>query len=131
MTIQNLPDEELSKWIAEFIEPKPAWKYADSEHEDVGICWMNSDGGCYQRMYIDGKVDLEQPCSATDPAMTLMLLEKLAEYGSKYNSETNLSYSPALKTWCASIDGIVGVGRKDLGRAIAEAFALANGYKET
>ncbi len=95
MTLQELTDRDLSKWIAEKLEPNPG-DYDDAD-------WQARD-------------------MVNDPAMTLMLLEKLM--ASQFS--TNL----LLKNHRAVIETFE-LGRatySSLPRAVAEAFALANGW---
>ncbi len=115
--ISDLTDDEVSRWIAEKLEPGMNKRHPPFLHISPLQCWQGDVNHIFQPRDM-----------IHDASMTVMLLEKLAEYGLRFDSETSLSFHPELKTWCASICGITGVGRKHLGRAVAEAFMLANGY---
>lgn len=112
-------DVELSRWIAE--------KLADTRYpgaSDIGYSW-NPD-------WNNGSGRMEPRDMVHDATMTVMLLEKLLplnEFGStvtlrRYTgSRVNISVAVEVHSIGTSSEG-------KLGRAVAEAFAIANGAAE-
>lgn len=127
MKISELSDSDLSRWIAEKLEIKPKEWQLDAPYLKH-IAWQ----------YVEKR--WEPRDMVHDPAMTVMLLEKLmrepkrdcyltfdhyGELANQYELEigvTDAGYAQGLR-------GFILHGAQ-LGRAVAEAFALANGWTE-
>jgi hypothetical protein len=102
MKISEVTDEDLSLWIAE--------KFRETNFR----AWH------------------ENPNMVTDPAMTVMLLEKMAANCDEpclfhEIRESNTGWFAYVETTTWRRDEIV---LKTLGRAVAEAFALASGWTD-
>lgn len=133
MKVSEATDSELSLFIAEKLEPLV--KIGDPK--EYALAYGVAKGTpCWRTMRTGIVADLEddtfhwwQRDMVTDPAMTVMLLEKMTE--SKWGWELVLSS----KIVCIqhrggrthSADNLDG---QSLGRVIASAWALANGWPE-
>ncbi len=116
----NLTDEQISRWIAE----KLGWRWGTRDQfapkypDNLGECWW-FEGRPY--------AFAELPRYTTDPAMTVMLLEKLAGDGGFSLAGSSMGFSClALRMSIEDSSGCKAV----LGRAVAEAWMLASGYEE-
>ena len=125
MTLNTVKDQELSLWIAEKLEPAPAWTPLRKSREYLGTFY--SDGKCWQRRFDgeQGQRPQEPRDMVNDPACTVMLMEKLlCHHGVKLDRGVDPDYCLSWfdgQKW-SEVDG------ESLGRAIAEAFALAHGW---
>ena len=131
--IRDLSDKELSRWIAEKLEPEPErglpyWKRCEIPCSACDGTGANADrtASC-RRCQGYGKVYSRCPRDmVNDAAMTVMLLER--GLGSlDWVSDGDF------KMWRGGFERqdhsrIEYVTAKTLGRAVAEAFALANGF---
>ena len=105
MTISKLSDAELSRWVAEKIDPDK----------------VLGNGIWFQAMYNQVK----HHDMVNDPAMTVMLLGKLAEspfYIKLLISDGLFTLEDGPRHWTAE-------PFSNFQRVVAEAFALANGWK--
>lgn len=74
MNLSELSDEDLSRWIATKLEPKPV-RCTPQAHESV-ITPRQSSGRCWVFGY--GNDDSRMPCNMiSDPAMSDLLLEQM------------------------------------------------------
>ena len=114
----TLSDEALSRWLAEKLEPLQSVVREKNRHRSLLGVWTP----------INGSTDWQPRDMVGDPQMTLMLMEKMINQcqvrawkhiGKHGDTHVDLMFSPP-RHGCA----------KTLGRAVAEAFALANGYHE-
>ena len=134
MLIRDISDEDLSRWIADKFEPKPDFnitKVSTSEwvKRDLRISpnWNGSTTSVGMWIWRGLHIGEWQPRDiVNDPSMTMMLLEKSKlslialdqdtwMCGQQWMNGTVALYANAAKS-------------KSLGRAVAEAFALANGF---
>jgi len=147
MRISEVSDQDLSKWIAEKIEPTPerfpnmvqlhitdpiwsaklCWTLGCMLRDDSGEWIKNAEG------VIVGREEWQPRDMVNDPEMTVMLIEK-----------ARLSIQPELKaatTSCVFRAGITWMNgtvtmwnnsrtSERLGRAVAEAWAICNGWVE-
>lgn len=120
MTLQNLPDETLNLWIAE----KLGWRF---EVSASGSFWHHPLCIQPQGHKECGRSVLN---FVNDPAMTLMLLENMPLVQCGRGGDFRTGREPKHLEWTVSCKGNVYVVNKSLGRAVAEAFCLANGWKE-
>lgn len=124
MTIAEVSDADLSRWIASRFEPT----LMICEHY-VSL-WGPHKGTKYFNTAFDVADDgdtlinlrWEPRDMVNDPAMTVMLLEKMTLAHLMFLRSTNM--------WRCCADGREQhfVHSEKLGRAVAEAFALANGW---
>lgn len=134
MTISEVSDQELSRWIAEKLEPEPE---KINEHGDSrGGWWL----WCYQhRLHGTEIVDTGkwQPRNVVnDPALTVKLIEH-SGFVSLFLLEDGKEPCIYHAEFCGAVSHSLDCGENmrvasnpDPGRAIAEAFALANGWIE-
>ena len=128
--IRDLSDEELSRWIAEKLEPEPErglpyWKRCEIPCSACDGTGANADrtASC-RRCQGYGKVYSRCPRDmVNDAAMTVMLMEKMNEDDNK-----PLTLCGTIRTMWRMDWGGFTAQSKTLGRAVAEAFALANGF---
>jgi hypothetical protein len=126
----EISDESLSRWIAEKLEPMP-----NDTPDEVAVLdeWPLSNGKNWQLVSSYGEGDVlhwEPRNMVTDPAMTVMLLEKMGTA----ELEPDLSY----ENGCWHVYTLRDVGpqfvdfsrKLKIGRAVAEAWAIANGFQE-
>lgn len=139
MTINELPDADLSRWIAEKMEPMPDYTptitgaigglIVMTDHASVTEAWMFRFG---QQQGPNAYCWLPRDM-VNDPAMTVMLIGLL--------SDRNLVIRRAedhkewvVYFWEDRVNNSVPIAKTihsgNLGRAVAEGFALANGWKE-
>ena len=134
-SVSDLTDTDLNRWIAAKVEPIPSWDLRKMHAEH----W-ESDKGFWWRPMADAIHDYEihDPIchnAVTDPALTITLLEKLLQRGDVDFSTTSTPDNPNRPYYCYAEDSLQssitpyrGYG-PSIGRAIAEAWALANGWK--
>ena len=123
-SVDQLSADELSRWICERL----GWKFGNRDQcapeypDDLDQCWWCQGIPCSES---------ELPNAVTNPAMTVMLLEKMPAGG--------VMFVPEYKWWRAFSDYSLyyeettytnEVEAASIGRAVAEAWALANGYQE-
>lgn len=146
MPTSEMSEERLSLLIAEFLEPSPTWKDW-WEGESAWQFYIRStecvsDGGCWEVYRADNEADddndeaLKHPRNmVTDPAMTVMLMEKLGEMWTTITlSKRGVRISVRTKRIPLGHQGaryiIKWVKGETLGRAVCEVFAQANGLGE-
>jgi hypothetical protein len=131
----KLTDEELSRWIAAKLEPEPTLKSVCWKHVPDERHVYNRKLGGYERIVLVGDSGNYKPRDMVNVAqMTVMLLAK-----------ANLRLEP---TWGGVSEEYIPNGWQAMpmykstpnytltgfgvtpGRAVAEAWALATGYKE-
>ena len=126
--LSEMTQEQKSRWIAEKIEPKPASEPGlhDSQYS-VYAAWI------YEKIDVYTGEWGWQPRDMTEPAMTVMLMER----GPICVTRCKRAGKP--RGWTAfkpdfSLDG---PGSRDewpvvgsIGQAVADAFMKANGFKE-
>lgn len=135
MKVLQLSDKELSRMIAEFLEPKPdehlcsGRPYNPYAYRNVYECPACLFRGLKQRtfqFFTFTNKDCWQPRDmVNDPEMTVLLLEKLLPLGIGPRLSITAHGRP-----CCGISGFENgwsCPADTLGRAIAESFALANG----
>ena len=137
MNVRDVSDEILSGWICKKLEPMPL-------HQDT--LWhietrrYDSRAGYWTLHRHSGK-PIEDSESwywtsrnmVNDPAMTVMLLGKMTEpqLWDERTSEERGRGDPIYWGCTANMaDEFGAVFSENLGRAVAEAFALANGWTE-
>ena len=115
-------DAELNLWIAKFLEPNPK-RRAKQPHESM--TQRGSKLGCWTFAF---QCEDKQPRDfCNDPACTVMLMEKLlADF---HIITLSVNFADSDRGMCVGQDETIRWGRT-LGRAVAEAFALANGLEE-
>ena len=134
MKLSAMTQQEKSRWICEKLEPlselpNPEYcDYSDMEHFDAK-CWIPS--------YAVSPITLLhvpewQPRDMTEPAMTLMLIKELLR-GLDY--ECVISQDEIEMSWRTSVNNtghsfMVSLIKNTLEQAVAEAFMIANGFKE-
>ena len=138
----TLSDEALSRWIAEKIEPMPTKRPNWSHAESATKVWVSAFKGYYRKAYPPNQEGYPEAWygwkvrdMVNDPAMTVMLMERA---GIGVEPTTNGFDGKRQDCWQAypldfskdplRIYAFTGYG--SIGRAVAEAFALANGYHE-
>ena len=117
-TIRDLSDEDLSRWIVDGLEPLTQDKYGDAQPLITALepqYWVWCDGIWQPRDMVN------------DAAMTVMLMER--GLGS-----LDWVSDGTFKMWRGGFERqdhsrIEYITAKSLGRAVAEAFALANGWE--
>lgn len=124
MKLSELTDEQISQWIAEKLEPKPAIGISYSKMAAEGRLWWYGEQNGYIKCWPRDMV--------SDPAMTVMLLEKLLKSGfNDVQHTTTLTYWKNVAKWeCDEGAAKRALTTQSLGRAVAEAFMLANGWTE-
>ena len=132
MTISELTDEQLSRWIAKKLEPCPAKDaipagstYNVSKPSRWLLVGVSSTGAWWCHFDIDFGYSIGdwQPRDiVNDPAMTVMLLEKLSRY---YVELSGRFINGTMHYICNKHLNPTLV----LGRAVAEAFTLCQGFK--
>lgn len=133
-----MSDEELSLWIAEFLEPKPdeACTEDDVEFTDDGWRVFYSPIRMWMRFqkpttFQEKGWHLVKRDMVNDPAMTVMLVKnlmpKLLSITSNWNGASH--YWQVQTSFDTDQD--VPATNKDFGRAVAEAFAMAHGCKDS
>lgn len=133
MKISEVSDVDLSRWIAEKLEPKPdehlcGGKYNPYAHRNVYECPACIFRGLQKRtfqFFTFSNDRFWQPRDMVhDPAMTVMLLEKMGRHTER---PLTVSVTTITAYWQVDFGGAIA-GNERLGRAVAEAFALANGW---
>ena len=117
--ISSLAKDELSRWIADKMEPKPKRDIETVRGQKSKYGWW--------------RIEVEhwswEPCPYDDPEIAMRLLKWLIENGLKpYFIHLNVG-GKSTRLLCASVNGEGSCMDGDLDRAIAESFALANGWK--
>jgi len=125
VTAGELTDAELSRWIAERLEPScQAPSSAVTSRPAYWLVEMNPSRMTSAALNSGAQYEWQPRDLVHDPAMTVMLLEKMKStekivicgdghwYITRYEHEDFYS-----------------ANSECLGRAVAEAFALANGWK--
>ena len=120
-SISSLTKEELSRWIAEKMEPLATVKWV----ADKSCLFWDSTGGWWKTYQGSFTQVATQPSPYDDPEIVMRLLKKErfigvvqgfgSDYG-KYSATFSSVAGTQVSGWCNSLE-----------RAIAEAFALANG----
>ena len=131
MTISALSDLELSRWIAEKIEPSETLPHVYAKLSPLAVweCRRQFTGHTFQ-------FEWQPRDMVNDPAMT-MLLQKIliARRDLGFHGAMTLVFDSytITGTWMqiAKRTGKEFADVEDLGRAWAEAFALANGWEES
>ena len=131
-TMTDFSDEQLSRWIAEKLEPLSTLPNEDDcDHADMEAFpteyWLASYR--MSRVTCMHVPSWEPRDMVNDPAMTVMLLEKMPEPSLWLESNPG----DAVKIWGCSADMSTNLdnGWSDrIGRAVAESFALAHGWTE-
>lgn len=120
----KLSDEECSRWIAEKLEPKPVNTSVPEQPSPLGF-WRS----VYHHDTYRGSTDWQPRDMVNDPAMTVMLMEKLGSTGDiqiigmgEHWQFRHLGPAPEMEE--------IIVDAYPLGRAVCEAFMLASGYKD-
>ena len=137
MKLSECSDADLSRWIAEKLSPSqtqfPFWRRCEVPCDRCDATGANTDRSANCRR-CDGFGKVMGRCAGdmvNDPAMTVMLTEKLPAGG--------VMFVPEEKLWRAFSDYTMEhddfettneVENERLGRAVAEAFAMANGWKD-
>ena len=131
--LSKTSDESLSKVIAEFL----GWKfemrtfnlYAEDDivptPQEVGPFWWPPDSGCNAPSL---------PDMVNDPAMTVMLMEKISADGRDFSyewdhppgDEPRLCFCISPRFDEPGYGATSYVAHGNLGRAVAEAFVIAN-----
>ena len=138
MNVRDMSDAALSRWIANKLEPAPKRSDAVPLHGtdplwSMGNCWIWSafykdENG--ELLVVSGtltpRFDWRPRNMVSDPAMTLMLLEKRCFYsirkhprGWVFTDEKGVDHKH-----------VNNLSVMSLGRAVVEDFALANGIEE-
>ena len=125
--IRDLSDDELSRWIAEKLEPKSALTPATAYVSMWGLhkgttCWRTERNAA--SLKIDDWVQWQPRDMVNDAAMMAMLME----------SGISVQVEPMPRDdeakFCAyKLETEISVQHNVLGRAVAEASALANGWE--
>lgn len=126
--VGQLSDEELSRWIASKIEPEATLPWDCGGYSTLRVWRRNKRMMEHKFEWHWTPRDM-----VSDPAMTVLLLEKLLKKGA------NICGSGAAVIGAEWPDVVVEYGATTeqsvtssrLGRAICEAFALANNYPAT
>jgi hypothetical protein len=112
----DLTDNEINRRIAEHL----GWKYETKAGYPVGPVWWSPDG-------MEGNA--MQPDSLTDPAMTLLLLERMPEPEVWLESEPGEPKKWGCKADMADHFGVIFDA--DLKRCVALAYLKAFGLEES
>lgn len=112
--INEISDEDLSLWIAKRLGYRKAAEGQLSDH------WFAPDD---QRI-----LEEDLPDFVNDPACTVMLMEKMAGDGGFSMAGSSMGFSClSMRMGFSDSSGC----KEQLGRAVAEAFCLANGWTPT
>lgn len=117
MKIADVHDFQLSEWIAQKIEPVlPPEPKGDANYLSPERCYRWNIGGAL-------RWEWQAQDFVNDPAMTVMLFDKMHATVVHISEGYNVLYhADNMPHWTGS--------RPHLGRTLAEAFALANGWTE-
>lgn len=129
----TLTDEQLSRWIAEKLEPKPTYSPKVTGH--IGLSVMTDLSTHSVAWQWDFQSKQWHPRDlVSNPEMTVMLMEKMHEFGNVVIAGDNgwgvsvyFIDENGIETWYSRPSQ---TNNQLLGRAVAEAWALANGYHE-
>ena len=147
MKLTERSDAELSKFIAEKIEPMPLERPNWSQAESPLKVWTSSFKGFIsksfppnQEDYPDAQYGWKQRDMVNDAQMTVMLMEKLPPNSEVSITHNTLSLTKRVKhnaVYTIEIDVGENKGRvfykadgPTFGRAVALAYALAHGWTE-
>lgn len=115
MKVSELSDNELSRLIAESIEPKPDYSRVPDNRPEM---WE-------WREMLEDVYGWKARDMVTDPSMTMMLMERGKMHVMYSKWPTGLGEQMRETGWLATSGG-PWQGRSDrLGRAVAEAYAVA------
>ena len=121
MNIREISDEDLSQWIAEKLEPRATAKYGSKYWRlSCHVAEMSAPA-----LEAGATAELLRLDMVNDPAMRSILEESLLDHGHSILVEKD--GHKQYRCSCQHMDtGFVS----SLGRALAEYFALANGWPQ-
>ena len=126
MKLTERSDAELSRWIAEKLEPLNSLPFHDEYSDRLerrGGCHPLGAPRCWQWQPL-AKQFWQPRDMVNDPSMTVMLLEKLLVLDT-----VSITKAPNGPCYMIASEKPQEV-KPSLGRAIAEAYALAHGFTE-
>ena len=136
MTISELSDDQLNRWIAEKMEPHPFFDIPPYPEEGQ---LLTSNDNCWTAIN-DGTSERVPKGFCADPELILMMMERISSNSAieiHIPDESSFVFVKRGIRYQVEIDICIDKRRavfsgtgKTLGRAIAEAWALSRGWKE-